>query len=104
LSSPLEQEFVGLAQSTAAADGFQFSEACLADLEVVVEKGVALLTAEGRPNPQAVETARTRLSQFVRAMVREARAQGIDELQEWTLQSARRWLCPLPPWFPEPCD
>lgn len=100
---PLENRFRAYARLTAQDAGMTFSQQSLDNLDRVIRDGVETLTRDTTPSDEQLWRAEQQLRVLVLSMAREAQAQGALTLHEWSLDRARRLLCPLPPWFPEPC-
>lgn len=57
--------------------------------------------------PQAVsylEQAEANIKRLADAMAEDANAANVKELHEWSLNNVKRRLCPLYPFFREPCS
>lgn len=103
MTNPLEDGFRLTAIGTAMTYGYSFSSGSLTSLMNAISDGVSQMTARGAPSTAEIDRARDSLVRVVATMVEVAQGQAATELQEWSFETARRKLCPLPPWIRQPC-
>jgi hypothetical protein len=90
---------IGMAMS----HGYSFTPRCFLDISDMIAMGIWDLKKGDTVSSEEMRNAQTALVNIVSAMVIEAAQQGKNELEESIFDVVRRSLCPLPPWFKEPC-
>ena len=92
----IERRLWARAQLRAADLGF--ASDCEVHIKQLIADAVETLEQQGvTTDPDRLAAAEQNLDIFVREMIVEARAQGLDQLHESTYHAARNRLCPLWP-------
>ncbi len=95
--SPVEEDYTKLAIDVAGTAGFAFSSSGLGAIQ-----GIVNAAAVG--DRIRDDEARKSLEMIVTRMVQLARKEDRLELDDALVKRVRQLLCPLPPWFPAPCN
>jgi hypothetical protein len=96
----IEEGFRLIAMGSAISQGFSFAPNCFALMNDMIHNVCSGLPSE---DTVLIEKAQQDMALIISRMVGEAKRLNKSELEELTFYNVRKLLCPMPPWFPEPC-